>query len=1380
MRRQVQSRKSKVQIKGMEESEIVNRTDVSKKYMDISSNYRNRNLYPNPCEFSVPIFPANKTSEFFTSTYANYEDLIDDATPISNSSKPINQNVTGYSPDSLHIQLDAAESTIPNFYVGTTIEIDGDFRNVVYYNEVTKQVTIESPFVAIPPPGRPYLFRRFKNFITSEIAPVNVTYVSGQQFPIVNKVSSGNTSVSYLSILTSNARISKSLYLNSIVRFLNGLHREQTTSIVEFTELIPKDGWSQPTTAGSMELISYYDSKGLSFVYSGVLNYYVTSVQFQVFMSQQTRLLLIEIISGNIDDANDVQYYRFSYELTILPGEVYTQKLVTIPLETPIVFKPNDVVNIFVQDISNGGNYAGFMNLVGSLNPNVTVDLFGFNSVPYLAFIGNTIATPFQQDAFGNNCFASFTDLQTVRVYSNSLYAPLDLNMAIDTFDQNPTLPGVRWLLVVIVEGQNITSTPLYTNYIPLLNTNYIPSFGSYIYLTGNVNNSDYFRKYWMYSFTPPEYRPGIYFNILENGYNDNNYPCTMIVPNQIDTSSFIKIILQGTTVGTPLNANDIVLNINNTGSNSPLVTLMNAINESALAFTIEFKLDLTLDITLVAGQMLDFIFGINGQVEITNFDMTIQYFESYGNNIELYPNTVTNITGAPPFTNLSTVNTSYWLYNGILFNALPLGYNDSGLSYSFIAPPDLVKFVDISILFTGIANTTFSDDDVFLKLNNGGTDTTYKYISCPASNTINFSYQFDVTFNDGFSLILNQQLDIILGIRKYGLTLSNTQMTVKFRYVSTAFSVLGNDIVQFKPDTYYSIMFGDVTDVVLGTSYTNDYGFINFHGYTIAPEQNNLQSLISADFRGFIPSLQVNAIEYQSGTYQQIWNNFPDTDIYQYQAVSTSTEQGFLFVPDFTGNLTSIALNLMSFAITPATSRQLQVQIRSGFNLPPAPYGAVLANGSITVNIVNTNTLNLNSNHCDYLITFPLGGPAVVSGQEYTITVLDVSAGANTTGYSYIYGIKTNYTNTRSMNVFPRYIANPSVGSSALIINNSMTNQIDQIPTASEVAFEFSFTQDTGVINPIVLSLFSYVPSPVLSYDYTPVPNTLTKDITIRFKDGATVLYQRTYTLENILEPSLISIFLTDLSLNLTAGTTYTLTLQDTSGIGSTWFQGIAAAAPYFAIGTSVYPLMYLSQISYFVKISPAMSALGFLNNGTDEISFNSLIRENVRPLQYQQLPFTEVRYFEVRFKHLIMPNKVLAVGNGGNLINYPFFFVEIFNQGDRGTSSVMLANSPNQNVIFKVYITRTYYDQPTQFYVLKTMDETEQRPILMYRPDKDTYIRILMPDGQTVVKYQQEDDKSPFAPNPLLQISLMLSLRPVRNYKPLIPNQFVSIEEL
>ena len=99
------------------------------------------------------------------------------------------------------------------------------------------------------------------------------------------------------------------------------------------------------------------------------------------------------------------------------------------------------------------------------------------------------------------------------------------------------------------------------------------------------------------------------------------------------------------------------------------------------------------------------------------------------------------------------------------------------------------------------------------------------------------------------------------------------------------------------------------------------------------------------------------------------------------------------------------------------------------------------------------------------------------------------------------------------------------------------------------------------------------------------------------------------------------------------------------------------------------------------------------------------------------------------------------------------------------------------NQNVIFKVYIDKLYYDQPTSFFVLKTYDSSEQRQIFAYRPDKDTRIRILMPDGQTVVQYQENDKLSPFYPDPFLQTNIFLSIRPVNDFNPLVKNDFVEL---
>ena len=113
------------------------------------------------------------------------------------------------------------------------------------------------------------------------------------------------------------------------------------------------------------------------------------------------------------------------------------------------------------------------------------------------------------------------------------------------------------------------------------------------------------------------------------------------------------------------------------------------------------------------------------------------------------------------------------------------------------------------------------------------------------------------------------------------------------------------------------------------------------------------------------------------------------------------------------------------------------------------------------------------------------------------------------------------------------------------------------------------------------------------------------------------------------------------------------------------------------------------------------------------------------------------------------------------------------MFNEGDRTTTGIMFSNNNNQNVIFKVYITKKYYDRPTSFFVLKTYDDSEQRQIFAYRPDKDTRIRILMPDGQTVVQYNKDDYISPAYPNPLLQTNIFLSIRPVKKFNSTVKNQ-------
>ena len=1359
-----------------------NVTDISKKYMDFDSTYRNRNLYPNPCDYNVPVYSAN--NNYFTNYFQNYVDLIDDATPISNSLKPASDNVTGKSSDELHIQLDQYESNIPNFYVNTTIEIDGDYRNVIYYDNVKKVVTIDEPFVAIPQPGRPYTFRKFKNLYTANIVPIELSYVPGQTTPIVNKLY-GDKSVSQLSILSSNFKITKELYLNSIIRFLNGPHKEKTSSIVSFDQIVPDEGWVQPyygTTnvndQSSMELLSYYNSKGLSFNYSGNDYYYLDIVTTRVFSSQVNRLILIEIIVGDLNIPETIQYYRTTSQITVTP---YIQQNVNIILETPVLIRPQrtigstiynaDTVNIFFQDVTDGGNSNGYLNVITSNSSLVNVELFGFNTVPYLKFTGIITQDPVNNlIAYGNNSFVSTTTEQGIRIFNSYLSLPLYLTLDTDVFDNITN----RSLRLRIRQGENLNNTIVYTNTISLNNTSYSPT-SLVIFNNYNLSSDLDYTTYWLYS------TGSVNLINLPNGYNDQHNPCSFVVPSDIGKNNYIIVELTGTTV-TGLNENDITLYVNNSGSSTSLYhPQSNTSTQDPGGFTINFKIDNSLDVVFTPEQNLDFIFGISNNINtitnpITFFSMTIKIYNSDSNQIELYKLNILNINASSTtFTN-TNINLTSWLYSGG-FNYLPSGYNDLALPPSYTIPADYQNLTCMTLTFNGFTDGILSANDFILKINISGTGTTLKSLYNPSVDTINFSINFYITPNDNISFVASQNLDFILCISTRYNTFRYTQLNVDFRYIDNSYYSGG--LAYLNPNSYYTITFEDLTGD------NNNNGFINLNGYIESPEAGNQLSLISSNFNGFCPSLRIQGLNTVNNTFNNIWDNFSSTDLIQSQPISTVNEQYVLFTSLFTGNLTNITLNLMVFNTTilvppvPLINRRLQINF---YTATPVP----LVIASFISDIPYTLSYSDNSPHKDYIIDFSATPVPLTLNTEYLFSVQDITGDGNSQGYIYIYGSDVNYNYNFNFDIFPRFLLNSSSSINTISINNSTLNPFDFVPVGSEVGFEFSFNKNIGVINPFLIALSSFSSLNLANPDYVDIPNTSQRILRIRYRFGSgvagTILYQRDYIVNALLEPYITSIFLSDFSLDLIANQNYTLTLQDVTPTGNTLgytlFHGINSVAPYNSFNTTIYPLLYLSQVFYYVTISPPMPLSGFLNNGFDLISFNSLIRENYRPLNYRGLPYTEVKYYEIRLKQLIMPNKILKVCYGGNLINYPFFYVEIFNEGDRSTNSLMYSNNNNQNVIFKVYIDKTYYDQPTSFYVLKTRDESEQRQILPYRPDKDTRIRIFMPDGQTIVQYAENDKLSPFYPNSLLQTNILLSIRPVNNFNSLISNNFVEIE--
>ena len=148
------------------------------RYIDISSEFRNRNMYPNPSDFVIPIsFEQNPVTNPY---YA--QDPIINAVPFTISTLSANTVAA------TTIFLNASSSTIDNFYVDDIVQIGNVYRRILAYNSTTFAATIESPgFLALPAAGTTYYLRKALPFLTGTIGAAPTTNT-------VNLNGSGNAS----------------------------------------------------------------------------------------------------------------------------------------------------------------------------------------------------------------------------------------------------------------------------------------------------------------------------------------------------------------------------------------------------------------------------------------------------------------------------------------------------------------------------------------------------------------------------------------------------------------------------------------------------------------------------------------------------------------------------------------------------------------------------------------------------------------------------------------------------------------------------------------------------------------------------------------------------------------------------------------------------------------------------------------------------------------------------------------------------------------------------------------------------------------------------------------------------------------------------------
>lgn len=120
---------------------------MSSRYIDIDSTFRDRITYPKPGDFVVQVGGSQKT------TYDTAADPVILSFPYETDLLSGGSTVT-------QIALSVVSSNILNFYVGSVIDIGGEFRNIIAYDNTAQIATVSPGFSLLYPALTPYWIRK--------------------------------------------------------------------------------------------------------------------------------------------------------------------------------------------------------------------------------------------------------------------------------------------------------------------------------------------------------------------------------------------------------------------------------------------------------------------------------------------------------------------------------------------------------------------------------------------------------------------------------------------------------------------------------------------------------------------------------------------------------------------------------------------------------------------------------------------------------------------------------------------------------------------------------------------------------------------------------------------------------------------------------------------------------------------------------------------------------------------------------------------------------------------------------------------------------------------------------------------------------------------
>jgi len=152
----------------------------------------------------------------------------------------------------------------------------------------------------------------------------------------------------------------------------------------------------------------------------------------------------------------------------------------------------------------------------------------------------------------------------------------------------------------------------------------------------------------------------------------------------------------------------------------------------------------------------------------------------------------------------------------------------------------------------------------------------------------------------------------------------------------------------------------------------------------------------------------------------------------------------------------------------------------------------------------------------------------------------------------------------------------------------------------------------------------------------------------------------------------------------------------------------------------------------------------------------------ENANPLTWRFNLRQEIPVFNIRLNRLVLPNRVLAIGNGGKTAFQNYFYVELSNVDPSSTNTLnIFSNNPYAvRAMFRATVKDINNPDEQKFVALEGDNMTQT---VRFRLDSNIKIKITLNSTGETFETTLVDNVPPAEPNHDLQINTLFELVPV-----------------